>query len=135
MRPQTVSYLRRQLRLNEADLDDQLRVPPGTIAAAEAGTLSLSEPVIMRLRHIIKVAEMANAIPERQHIGMLIRHARVALGLSQQAIAQKIGMTQPTFAKLETAASPRISTLQRIAAAMGIPVDWILRGNVPLSRS
>ena len=51
----------------------------------------------------------------------MIKSWREYLGLTQQALADRIGISQPTLAKLEKSdANPRKSTLKRIADAMGI---------------
>jgi transcriptional regulator with XRE-family HTH domain len=52
--------------------------------------------------------------------GMLIREARRAAGLSQQALASRLGTTQSTIAGLESdRSSPRLATLERAVRACG----------------
>ena len=51
----------------------------------------------------------------------MIKAWREHLGFTQQVLADRIGISQPTLAKLEkTDANPRKSTLKRIADALGI---------------
>jgi len=52
-----------------------------------------------------------------------LREARVERGLTQAAIAAKIGTTQSAIARLESGdADPRLSTLERYARAVGMTV-------------
>jgi ribosome-binding protein aMBF1 (putative translation factor) len=51
----------------------------------------------------------------------MIKAWREYLGLTQQELADRMGISQPSFAKLERPdANPRKSTLKKIAAALGI---------------
>ena len=53
----------------------------------------------------------------------LIRAWREHLGLTQDEVARRMGVTQPAYAKIESGKTqPRIATCKRIAAAMGI--EW-----------
>lgn len=56
----------------------------------------------------------------------LIRAWREHLGLSQREVAGRMGVSQPAFAKMEAkGASPRIGTLKKIAAALGVKWEQI----------
>ena len=56
----------------------------------------------------------------------MIRSWREYLGMTQQELARKAGMTQPALARLEKSDSkPRIGTLRKIAAAMDITVEQL----------
>jgi transcriptional regulator with XRE-family HTH domain len=53
---------------------------------------------------------------------------RVALGLSQTVVAARMGTSQSAVARLEAGGSdPRLSTLERYAAALGTSVSFALR--------
>lgn len=53
----------------------------------------------------------------------LIRAWRERLGLTQREVAERMGVSQAAFAKLESRnARPRTATLRRVAAALG--VEW-----------
>ena len=53
----------------------------------------------------------------------LIRAWREHLGLTQEEVAQRMGITQPAYAKIESGKTqPRMATQKRLAAAMG--VEW-----------
>ena len=52
--------------------------------------------------------------------GSLIREARLAEGLTQAALARRLGITQPAIARLEAAGDEvTVATLQRALNAMG----------------
>lgn len=52
--------------------------------------------------------------------GTLVRELRLAAGLSQRALAQRAGTSQPAVARYERGvATPSWETLQRLAAACG----------------
>jgi transcriptional regulator with XRE-family HTH domain len=52
--------------------------------------------------------------------GSLIRDARLAEGLTQAALARRLGITQPSVARLEAAGDEvTVATLQRALNAMG----------------
>lgn len=56
----------------------------------------------------------------------LIRSWREHLGLTQEDVAKKAGMSQPAYAKLEKPeANPRTTTLKKIAKAMGVSVEQL----------
>ncbi len=56
-------------------------------------------------------------------IGSLVREARRSAGLTQAALAETIGTTQPAIAKIESGRTlPRLDLLDRIARATGRPI-------------
>ncbi len=58
-----------------------------------------------------------------------IRQMRLSAGLTQAAAATRAGMTQPTWALLESGRrDPRISSLRRIAKALDVSVAKLLDG-------
>lgn len=55
-----------------------------------------------------------------------LREARLRKGLSQAEVAARTGTTQSAIARLESGASdPRLSTVQRYAAAVGVQFDTL----------
>lgn len=64
-----------------------------------------------------------------RHVGARIRERRVMLGLSQQQLAQMIGVTYQQAHKYERGLN-RISAgrLYEIAQVMGVPVSWFFEG-------
>lgn len=70
--------------------------------------------------------------PVDQHVGRLIRLRRKALGISQQRLAEAVGLTFQQVQKYERAAN-RISAskLYDIAAALEAPVESFYAGLAP----
>ncbi|HFE65845.1 MAG TPA: XRE family transcriptional regulator [Chloroflexi bacterium] len=57
----------------------------------------------------------------------LIRAWREYFGLTQQALAQRAGMSQPALARLEKGdVKPRAATLKKLAVALGISVAQLI---------
>lgn len=53
----------------------------------------------------------------------MIQAWREYLGLTQQEVADRMGISQPAFSKLEAAdAKPRLSSVRRVAEALGVDV-------------
>lgn len=62
-------------------------------------------------------------------IGERIRDIRKEKGLTQQTLGQLLGVTQATVGQYETNPNPpKIETLQRIAAALGVDVNLLISG-------
>ena len=60
-------------------------------------------------------------------LGQNIQNARRAQGLSQEALAEKIGVSRQALGKWEKdTALPGLDNLQALAAALGIGVDALL---------
>ena len=60
-------------------------------------------------------------------LGQNIQNARRAQGLSQEALAEKIGVSRQALGKWEKdTALPGLDNLQALAAALGIGVDVLL---------
>lgn len=56
----------------------------------------------------------------------MIRAWREHLGLSQREVAGRMGISQPAYAKMEGKdAHPRVATLKKIAAALGVQWEQI----------
>ena len=63
-----------------------------------------------------------------QDSGSLIRDARRSAGLSQAALARRLGLSQPAVAKLESRDSnPTIRTLRRALRATGRDLELLAR--------
>ena len=69
----------------------------------------------------------AAALKERALLRALAER-RVAAGISQREIAKRMGTSQPAIARLERGEiDPKLSTLERFAAAIGQEVEWRIR--------
>ena len=75
----------------------------------------------------VKPSPRANAADH--HVGARIRERRIMLGLSQQQLAQMIGVTYQQAHKYERGLN-RISAgrLYEIAQVLGVPVSWFFDG-------
>lgn len=60
-----------------------------------------------------------------------MREARKARGLSQQALADKVGMKQPSLSQLESGESHRTTFLPQIAAECRVSALWLETGKGP----
>ena len=69
---------------------------------------------------------------ERRSVGLLavlsgLAEAREARGMSRTAVAASMGTSEAAVARLEAGrVDPRVSTLERFAAAVGKDLDWRL---------
>jgi transcriptional regulator with XRE-family HTH domain len=64
-------------------------------------------------------------------IGRRIKAARLEKKMSQQALADKIGIKQPTLSELETGESFSSSLIGSFAAALGKSALWLETGKGP----
>ncbi len=57
-------------------------------------------------------------------LGEEVRRLRMTRGLSQQELAERVGLRQSVVARLEAGgAEPRLSTLDRVAQALGVELE------------
>ncbi|GAN77121.1 helix-turn-helix domain-containing protein [Acidisphaera rubrifaciens] len=89
--------------------------------SAGAGDEDLSEP-----------RASTRASTADRHVGSRIRERRVMLGLSQQQLAQMIGVTYQQAHKYERGLN-RISAgrLYEIAQVLNVPISWFFEGLTP----
>jgi DNA-binding phage protein len=70
---------------------------------------------------------MVDAACSRHVLMRKLGELRREAGLSQTAVAARMGTSQAQLARLETAESdPRMSTLDRFAIALGYRLEWSL---------
>lgn len=61
--------------------------------------------------------------------GERIKAARKQVGMTQAELAQKLGISYVGVSQWENdLRNPKIETLQRIAAALGVDVNWLMNG-------
>jgi transcriptional regulator with XRE-family HTH domain len=76
------------------------------------------------------------ASPLLKDLGLRLRNARVAAGLSQEQIALRANISRPRYRDIETgAAAARATTLVNIARALGMEVMLIPQAMVPAIQS
>ena len=63
--------------------------------------------------------------------GERIKEARLAKGLSQKALAEDVGITQPSLSQLENGESKSTSYTAAIAAKLGVNALWLETGKGP----
>ena len=69
---------------------------------------------------------------DAKKIGAFIAAARRARGLTQQQLAEKLGITNRAVSKWETGQGlPDIVLLPDLSAALGVTVDALLAGEAP----
>lgn len=59
-------------------------------------------------------------------IGERLRRAREDLGLTQQQLAEKLGVSQPTIHAWESGSMPRMKRLRAVAEAYGLTLGDLL---------
>lgn len=64
-------------------------------------------------------------------LGDKVRAARARLGWTTQMLANKAGLSQSYISEIEnTGKSPSAKSIMRIAAALGVPGEYLLRDDV-----
>ena len=95
--------------------------------ASDAGT-----PAVAPGEYGTEPRPSARASAADRHVGARIRERRIMLGLSQQQLAQMIGVTYQQAHKYERGLN-RISAgrLYEIAQVLSVPVSWFFEGLEP----
>ena len=61
-----------------------------------------------------------------------IKNSRIAAKMTQEELAKAVGKTRNAVTQWESGASrPRLNTLEKIAEALNVSIDWLLTGNTP----
>ena len=61
-----------------------------------------------------------------------IKNSRIAAKMTQEELAKAVGKTRNAVAQWESGLThPRLNTLEDIAGALEVSVDWLLTGNTP----
>lgn len=66
---------------------------------------------------------------ETTHIGRKIIRIRELRGMKQEALAAELGISQQAVSKIEQSAEVEESALEKIAIALGVPVEGIKKFN------
>ena len=63
-----------------------------------------------------------------QSLGQFIRNRRKRLGLTQERLAEKCGLTHGSIARFETGSHrPDLNSMILLAEALGVPLDELAR--------
>lgn len=91
----------------------------GVKVESERHTMIASAPIV---RHGCHMTET---------IGNRVKTARLAKGLAQADLATAAGLRQLAISQIENdhVTDPKGSTVVSIADALGVPVEWLLRGD------
>jgi transcriptional regulator with XRE-family HTH domain len=113
--------------LRRLDLAHRLGVSEESIRLWERGAVQPSEDHVVRLIPILAIEGslwQGSAAPEPEELPELarrLRDERKALGLTQAALARRVGMPLETYAAWETARStPGVEHVARLAAHLGV---------------
>ncbi len=72
--------------------------------------------------------QLYESVVRERSLLRLLAEKRKAVGISQRELARRAGTSQPAIARLERGeVDPKLSTLERFAAAIGQQVDWRIR--------
>lgn len=75
---------------------------------------------------------MREALPKALAVGKRIAEARNKVGLSQAALAGKVGVTLGAIGQYEIGRNlPRLKRLEAIAEVLGVTTGWLLTGDEP----
>lgn len=70
----------------------------------------------------------ARVIARRREVGEQIRRVRLERNLSQREVCEQTGIDVATYSRIEQGhASPLLDTLIRIALAIGVPLEDLVR--------
>lgn len=74
------------------------------------------------------MSELISGDRRPARLGSRIKACRVALGLTQQALAERAGLSQPHVQMIEAGKrrEPQLRTVARIAEALGLTIDQLL---------
>lgn len=69
-------------------------------------------------------------------VGHRIRDHRVAMGMSQEALAERADLSPPYVSHVERGVKgPSLSALIRLAAALDVTLDYLLAGSQPADQT
>lgn len=92
--------------------------------------LARGAPVDVPSTAVLAVAEpayRASVTGKARTVGARVRALRMAQGRTAMEVAESAGMARSNFARLEAGShEPRLATLRRVAAALGVPAGALL---------
>lgn len=103
-----------------------LGTDPRAVVVARAGGGMVDVPVTAILA-LTEPAYRAALTRKADTVGARVRALRQASGRTAMAVAEAAGMARSNFARLEAGThEPRLSTLRRVAEALGVPLDALV---------
>jgi DNA-binding XRE family transcriptional regulator len=77
---------------------------------------------------VVKLDQLVGAVKKRTAEGTVIRRLRLKAGISQENLAQQVGVTTHTIWRLENdpSANPRLETLRSVAKALGVHLSELV---------
>lgn len=73
-----------------------------------------------------------HSVNDTQTIGGRIKETRLRLGLIQDAVSEAAGLSKGFYSDVENnKRSMSVENLVRIADALGVSVEWLIRGHKP----
>jgi ribosome-binding protein aMBF1 (putative translation factor) len=87
-------------------------------------------------REVPELAQVEKELGSRLVVARNVMGLRIQRGLTQQQLAQALGVKQPRIAQIESAsANLQIDTLDRLAAVFGVEPARLLQAEAPSVRS
>jgi ribosome-binding protein aMBF1 (putative translation factor) len=87
----------------------------------------LSEIIAERTKTDPNFPALVDAALKERWLLRALAARRIELGLSQTVVAARMGTSQSAVARLERGeADPKLSTIERFAAALGATIEWQL---------
>lgn len=123
--------------LSRTQLAELVGVSAAALSNWETGvTLDLSSDNLLKLCDALKVTPLwllrgdgfgPGMAPQGLNLGERIRAARTALGLTQEALAERINRTKGAVSQWETnVAAPGADVIGPLADILGVSTDWLL---------
>jgi len=104
-------------------------LPKGSTLIEKDG---VPEYVVVPYHEFVRIFEKAEALIPNDVVGRfietqsMVRAWREHLGLTQEEVAARLGISQPAYSKLESSARLRGSSRKRIVAALGIQPEQLV---------
>jgi len=125
--------LRRRAGVSVATIGGHLRVPAATVYNWEAGRVGVPREHLPRLAVLLEVevallpAALRGAGERPPPAPSPLRRLRRRTGLSQQQVADRLGVSRQTVSAWERGLAPPLVALRRLSGVYGVPVARVAR--------
>ena len=128
MNPNNIEQYRKIAKLSQKELAERLGVGLGTIQRYEQGLILPSLIQLTGIANVLGVpVELLFVIGENETMGAVIRRYRRSRGLTQEDLAERIGVQRPLISKYENdSIEPSLKRLRRIADVLEVPVGLLV---------